>query len=226
MRLKILEHDDLKFYVREGTSDEKAFREVIEKNSYQRKYFQIESGEEWIDLGGNVGAFALMVLKNNAKVKIYEPDPFSCRMIEKNLKLNNFDADIIQKAVVSSDQKKMRMYVGNNKQVWRNSLYKDWGNEVFNVDTIHFSEVLNSKKICCKMDIEGAEMSILEGLQIFPKKLVFEWSFDVDESINRYRKIVNKMKKHYKNVKAPSFSHDYVMWQKSWFPPCANVYNY
>ena len=84
MRLKILEHDDLKFYVREGTSDEKAFREVIEKNSYQRKYFQIESGEEWIDLGGNVGAFALMVLKNNAKVKIYEPDPFSCRMIEKN----------------------------------------------------------------------------------------------------------------------------------------------
>ena len=105
MRLKILEHDDLKFYVREGTSDEKAFREVIEKNSYQRKYFQIESGEEWIDLGGNVGAFALMVLKNNAKVKIYEPDPFSCRMIEKNLKLNNFDADIIQKAVVSSDEK-------------------------------------------------------------------------------------------------------------------------
>ena len=40
MRLKILEHDDLKFYVREGTSDEKAFREVIEKTHIKENTFK------------------------------------------------------------------------------------------------------------------------------------------------------------------------------------------
>lgn len=226
MKLKLLEHEGIKFYAREGTSDEKTFNEVIVKKTYIRKYFNIEEGENWIDLGGNAGAFALTVLSKKAKVKIYEPDPFSCKMIEKNLEVNGYEAEIIQKAVVSNNRKKMKMFVGNNMQVWRNSLFKDWGNESFNVDCVHFSEVLNNKTDCCKMDIEGAEMEILESMKMFPKKLVFEWSFDVDESINRYRRVVNKMKQNYQNVKAPSYSHDYVLWQKSWFPPCANVFNF
>ena len=40
-----------------------------------------------MDCGGNVGAFALLCLSKGAKVDIYEPDPFCCKMIEKNLKL-------------------------------------------------------------------------------------------------------------------------------------------
>jgi len=226
MKSKLLEHDGIKFYAREGTSDEKTFNEVIVNKTYQRKYFDIKENERWLDLGGNVGAFALTVLSKGAKVEIYEPDPFSCRMIEKNLKVNNFDANIIQKAVVGNNKKQMTMFVGNNMQVWRNSLYKNWGNEKFSVDCIHFSEVIKNANDCCKIDIEGAEMEILENMNIFPKKLVFEWSFDVDKNLNRYRRVVEIMKANYENVKSPSYSQDYVEWQSSWFPPCANVFNY
>ena len=225
MIIKQKTHKGIKFLVREGTSDEKTFNEVIVNNTYQKKDFKIKKGEHWIDLGGNVGAFAVLALSKGATVDIYEPDPFSCKMIEKNLKVNDYDANIIQKAVVANDKKKMTMYVGNNMNVWRNSLYKNWGNEKFTIDCVHYENVITKDSIV-KMDIEGAEMAILESMQEFPKKMVYEWSFDIDPSLTRYREILKKMKKRYKSIRGTEFNLDFVEWQKSWFPPCANVYCY
>jgi FkbM family methyltransferase len=226
MNIKKISTDKISFLVREGFSDKKTFDEVILRNTYEKRYFKIKKGEHWIDLGGNVGAFAVDAISKGATVDIYEPDPFNCQMIEKNLKINNFDANIIQKAVVANDSKKMTMYVGNKMQVWRNSLYKNWGNQKFSVDCVNFSEVFINKSDCCKMDIEGAEMDILEAMDLMPDKMVFEWSFDIDESLTRYRNIVKKMNTKYKTVKAPNYSEAFVTWQKSWFPACANVYCY
>ena len=225
MNLKKLAHKGIQFYAREKTSDEKTFDEVIVRNVYEKQYFKIKTGEHWIDLGGNVGAFALNAISKGATVDIYEPDPFNCKMIEKNLKLNNMNANIHNLAVVANDMKKMTMYVGNNMQVWRNSLYKNWGNQKFTVKCINFNEVIKENH-CVKMDIEGAEMPILEAMTVMPKKMVFEWSFDIDASITRYREIVKKMQSNYNNVHAPSYSDDYVEWPSSWFPACANVFSY
>lgn len=225
MIIKQKTHKGIKFLVREGTSDEKTFNEVIVNNTYQKKDFKIKKGEHWIDLGGNVGSFAVLALSKGATVDIYEPDPFSCKMIEKNLKVNDYDANIYQKAVVANDKKKMTMYVGNNMNVWRNSLYKNWGNEKFTIDCVHYENVITKDSIV-KMDIEGAEMAILESMQEFPKKMVYEWSFDIDPSLTRYREILKKMKKRYKSIRGTEFNLDFVEWQKSWFPPCANVYCY
>ena len=225
MIIKQKTHKGIKFLVREGTSDEKTFNEVIVNNTYQKKDFKIKKGEHWIDLGGNVGSFAVLALSKGATVDIYEPDPFSCKMIEKNLKVNDYDANIYQKAVVANDKKKMIMYVGNNMNVWRNSLYKNWGNEKFTIDCVHYENVITKDSIV-KMDIEVAEMAILESMQEFPKKMVYEWSFDIDPSLTRYREILKKMKKRYKSIRGTEFNLDFVEWQKSWFPPCANVYCY
>jgi len=228
MRKKVLNHKGIKFIVREGTSDEKTFDEVVRRNTYEKKDFKILEGENWIDLGGNVGAFAILALSKGASVEIYEPDPFSCKMIEENLKINGFSANIHNKAVIAGDQKKLTLYVGNNNNVWRNSLYKDWGNQKFTVDCINIKEVIDQKDFCVKMDIEGAEMDILEAMEFFPKKMVFEWSFDIDNSMNRYRKIIDKMKENY-----PVVMHNKQFYEMAddvlpshIFPACDNVYCY
>ena len=222
-RLRKKIHNNIKFIYRDKTSDIKTFEEVIVKDAYQKKDFKIKHGEHWLDLGGNVGAFTLLALSKGSTVDVYEPDPFSCKMIEKNLKANNYDANIIQKAIVASDKKLMTMYVGNNMNVWRNSLYKNWGNQKFTVDCIHYTDVIN-KTSNVKMDIEGAEMGILESMQTFPKRMVFEWSFDVDPSLIRYRGILDKMRNHYNSVRGSEFDLKVEQWPSSWFPPCTNVY--
>ena len=228
--MKITEHNHKKiqFLCREGTSDLKTFEEVIVRNVYERKYFKIKEGEHWFDLGGNVGAFAIQAISKGATVDIYEPDPYNCKMIERNLKLNNMNANIYQKAVVAGKSKKMKMYVGNDLQVWRNSLYKNWGNEKFNVDCIHFSDVLNDSKNCVKMDIEGAEMDILESMDSFPNKMVFEWSLDIDRSLKRYRKMIDKFKPQYKNFmyKEQFYEMADEFFPRYIFPACDNIYCY
>lgn len=117
-------------------------------------------------------------------------------MLNMNLKLNKFNAEIICSGLVHNDIKKTNLYVGNNGNVWRNSMFKNWNGSGIKVDCVNFDEVVQDG-YCVKMDIEGAEMPILETTKRKFKKLVFEWSFDIDGSLNRFRNCIDKLKKDY-----------------------------
>lgn len=229
MKLNEGQIDGIKFYYREGFSDLKTFNEVIGNKTYLKKGMTINKGEKWMDCGGNVGAFALLAYSKGAKVTIYEPDPFNCKMIERNLKLNNFDAEIKQAALVHNDTKEIMLFIGNNGNVWRNSIVKKWNNKGIKVPCLNFDlEAQNFD--CCKMDIEGAEMPILENTNKVFKKLVYEWSFDIDGSLPRFWNIIEKQNKVYNLSEigntAKFKTRDYDVWQKSWFPACTNVFAY
>jgi FkbM family methyltransferase len=218
----------IKFYYRDGMSDLKTFEEVLGNEVYLKKTMTIENGENWMDCGGNVGAFTLLACSKGAKVTVYEPDPFNCEMIQKNLDLNGFKATIKQSALVHNDTKEIVLFIGNNGNVWRNSIVKKWNNKGIKVPCVNF-ETEAKKFDCCKMDIEGAEMLILENTNKVFKKLVYEWSFDIDPSLTRFWKIIEKQNKQYSNLKDVGNtgrfkSRDYEVWQKSWFPACTNVF--
>jgi FkbM family methyltransferase len=220
----------IKFYYRDGMSDKKTFDEVLGNEVYLKKNMTIQAGETWMDCGGNVGAFTLLACAKGAKVTVYEPDPFNCEMIRKNLDLNGFQATIKQAALVHNDTKDIMLFIGNNGNVWRNSIVKKWNNKGIKVPCLNFdSEAENFD--CCKMDIEGAEMLILENTTKVFKKLVYEWSFDIDGSLIRFWNIIEKQKKQYSDLKdigntGKFKTRDYDTWQKSWFPACTNVFAY
>ena len=219
----------IKFLYRENTSDLKTFEEVIGNDVYQKKGMKIRPNETWIDCGGNVGAFTLLACSLGANVTVYEHDPYNCEMIKKNLKLNGYKAIIRNVALVHNGKKKANLYVGNNGNVWRNSLFKNWNGKGIKVDCVNFDDEIKNG-VCIKIDIEGAEMDILETTNRKFKKMVFEWSFDIDPSLERFWKIIEKLQKIY-DVKdvgntAKFKTRDYNIWQKSWFPACTNVFVY
>jgi FkbM family methyltransferase len=196
MRVLNSEINGIKFYHRDGMSDLKTFEEVLGNLTYLKKGMTIDAGEKWMDCGGNVGAFTLLACSKGAKVTVYEPDPFNCQMIKKNLDLNGFEATIKQYALVHDDTKELILFIGNNGNVWRNSIIKKWNNKGIKVPCINFeSEAKNFD--CCKMDIEGAEMLILENTTKVFNKLVYEWSFDIDASLVRFWNIIEKQQKQY-----------------------------
>jgi len=228
MKLIQSQIDGIRFFYREGFSDLKTFEEVIERKTYLKKGMTINAGENWMDCGGNVGAFALLACSKGAKVTVYEPDPFNCKMIEKNLKLNGFKAEIKQVALVHDDRKDVTLFIGNNNNVWRNSIVKKWNNKGIKVPCLNFDEEA-LKFDCCKMDIEGAEMMILENTKKVFRKLVYEWSFDIDPSLPRFWSVVESQQLKYNNAQdigniAKFKSRDYDTWQNSWFPACANIF--
>jgi FkbM family methyltransferase len=185
MRLNQSELRGIKFYHREGFSDLKTFNEVIGKQVYLKKGMTIKEGEKWMDCGGNVGAFTLLAASKGALVTVYEPDPYNCELIEKNLRLNGLKATIKESALVHNDKTEAYLFIGNNGNVWRNSIVKKWNNKGIKVPCLNFDkEAMNFE--CCKMDIEGAEMPILENSTRLFKKMVYEWSFDIDASLPRF----------------------------------------
>jgi FkbM family methyltransferase len=228
MKLLKGEINGIKFYYREGFSDLKTFEEVIGRDVYQKKGMKIEHSERWMDCGGNVGSFALLACSKGARVTVYEPDPFNCEMIKKNLALNGFEATVKQVALVHNDTKEIILFIGNNGNVWRNSIVKQWNNKGIKVPCLNFDAEAKGFDFC-KMDIEGAEMLILENTKKIFKKLVYEWSFDIDDNLQRFWSIIEKQQKQYSDFKdvgntGKFKSRDYDTWQKSWFPACTNVF--
>ena len=229
MIIKQSQINGIKFFYREGTSDLKTYEEVIGRDVYQKRGMKIEAGETWYDCGGNVGAFTLLACSKGAKVKVFEPDHYNCEMIQKNLKLNGYNAEIICSALVHNEQKEALLFVGNNGNVWRNSLFKNWNGKGLKIKCVNFDEIFEDD-ICVKMDIEGAEMLILENTNRVFKKMVYEWSFDIDPSLNRLWNLIDKQKNIY-DIKFEEHRVCYddkreTQWQKSWFPACTNVFCY
>lgn len=214
--------EGLVFLCREGTSDEKTVVEVVENRSYLNNRMTIEKPEHWFDLGGNIGAFSVFAAAKGCKVSVFEPDPFNFELLEKNLKLNGLTAETNQAALVHDEVKTVKLFAAKNGQFWRNSICKNHKRGFVEVPALNFDSIIPDNS-CVKMDIEGAEMPILENTKRVFKKLTFEWSFDVDKSIIRFRNVIKKLSENHDVVgnkadKGLRSIHDY--WQDSWFPPC------
>jgi FkbM family methyltransferase len=223
METQIKHVGGLLMHYRPNTSDLSAIDEVIEKRSYERKYFRVLPGETWVDLGGNIGAFTVLAAYLGAIVKTYEPDPLSIEMIKKNLLANKLTAQINQAGVVGDGRNTGFLSISKTGKYWRNSLYKDCGGGTIKVPLVKFDDVVVESD-CVKMDIEGAEMDIVEKMQVFPKKLVLEWSFDIDDNIDRYRTAVSRLRNNYPNVRADKIADKHTIWQKTWFPHAKMIY--
>lgn len=215
----------LNFQVRPDSSDEKTIIEVVEKGAYLKKWFQVLPGENWLDLGGNIGAFTVLAASKGAIVKAYEPDPFNCMMIKKNLELNGLKADVIQAAVVSDQRTEVTLNLWPKGQSWRNSIVRNKrGTTPLKVPAVNVFQILKEKPYNVKMDIEGAEIEILKawpGTTGTPK-LVFEWSFDVDKKTETIKAALAALRKEFKNIKYSSQIDKIASWD--FFPPCTMVH--
>lgn len=216
----------LDWLIRPDSSDIKSINEVVAKHSYEKQGITLNSGEAWIDLGANIGAFTVLAASKGCKVTAYEPDPVSWRLTKENLKINGLEAEVINAAITTTSSNNATFYVNSaRKNYWRNSLVKQWrGGKTIKVKTLNFNDCLYTGANI-KMDIEGSEFPILENLDYNRiGNLVFEWSFDVDPSIVRFQQVIKKLRAHYEKVIYTGFDESYSQWQASWFPPCKTVY--
>jgi len=226
---KAVEVKGHKFIIREGTSDLKTIHEVIVRNAYQKRGFKIIAGERWLDFGACIGAFTVLAKSCGAEVIAFEPDPLSFALLQENVARNGYRCELRNEAVTATKESTATLYInGQNKNYWRNSLLKKWrGDEAVQVKVVNYKKFL-SPGICIKMDIEGSEFAILDRLstQAKIKKLVFEWSFDINDDVKYFLSIIDKLRGMFAVVNFPDTKklRQADRWPKSWFPPCLTVY--
>jgi FkbM family methyltransferase len=203
---------DLFVFVRPDTTDIKVIKEVLSDNVYEKAKinFTVEKTDNWLDLGGNIGTFALLALSRGAKVTTCEPEPDNLKILNANLNRNfkGKDWSIIDAAITIENSTEIDLYIcKGDYNKYRHTVHAKRGRATLKVQNINIHDLLKQKKFnAIKMDIEGAEIEILEHLKAEDyakyniQKLTFEYSFDVDDSIPRFMAIIRKLEKAFKTV--------------------------
>lgn len=225
---------DLNVFIRPDTTDIKVIKEVLSDNVYEKAKinFSIEKSDNWLDLGGNIGTFALLALSRGAHVTTCEPEQDNLTILERNL-THNFkgkDWHIIPAAVTVKTSTDIDLYICKGEyNKYRHTVHAKRGRATVKVQNINIYDLLKSKKFnAIKMDIEGAEIEILETLkpEDYVKynisKLTFEYSFDIDDSIPRFMAIIRNLEQAFKTVHFTKVKPDELHYK--YFPAATMVH--
>lgn len=178
------------FNYRPGTTDIKVLEEVIRDRCYRRAKvgFDVEPGEKWLDLGANIGAFAVYANHRGARTDSFEPEP-GCYAVLRTNKPRGCNA--YRAAVTAYNQPTIPFFTqkDSKRQATASVLSHRSRNRMQDA-----GEVANvwvgglGQYDGVKMDIEGSEMAILDQ-QLLPvcEKLTLEYHSTVDRSIKNMR---------------------------------------
>lgn len=166
--------DFFKMYMPEFKNAEEVilndFREVNLDNVYAKHFFMgkpIKDNDVILDLGANIGGFSLWACSqaNNIKSYAVEPHPQIRLECEANIKLNNFQENIITiDKCISSKNETLKMSF--DEEVFTMTRISSEGGD-FEVEAVSIDHLVNSLKIdkldLIKFDIEGAERTAISG---------------------------------------------------------------
>lgn len=131
----------------------------------------LRQGANVLDIGANLGIFTLHALKAGCNVYSFEPSPSIFRILNQNIKVNGYAesgmAHTFQNAV-SDEEKTISFYVCDGMSGHSNmyAAEKNSDTEIkVNTVVIDKLEILPSKIDVVKIDVEGAEYSVLVGMQ-------------------------------------------------------------
>ena len=194
-----------RMFARPGTTDRAVIKEVITGRCYRRARlgFDVEPGERWLDLGANIGAFAVYAHLRGAGTDSFEPEPGCFAVLKAN---RPFGCNIFRSAVSARQDEMLCFYRQKDeaKQATASILperSKGRMKEVEEVPNYYVGNFAGREYSGLKMDIEGAEHDILDG-RLLPRahKLVLEYHSGVDRSVANLVRRLDYLRELYEHV--------------------------
>lgn len=210
-------------HYREGTSDERVIKEVLDTKCYRRKQdgFDVKPGERWLDLGANIGAFAAYALCLGARhVECWEPDPDCFELLKKSMVEGKRKGlvTLYRSAITNVKTKTVKFYKGiSPTDHYRATIIPTRqphpSGELRNTYAPLMMFPGDEQRMWdgVKMDIEGSEFGLIEDGWI-PKcdKLVLEYHLSRDKDMANFRRRRDILKKHFDIVyHIPSLNQQY-----------------
>ncbi len=218
--MKIIEKHGFKINVREDTQDEYIINEQFRGGiGGDYKHMQLNSEDCVLDLGGNIGIYALANSKRVKNIVSFEPDKSNKDIYEKNMQDNNIkNCEVKQYAVVGNEDKERKFYLSTKKNMGAHSLLVKRGREEIVVPCMNINDVLkldNFNKL--KIDIEGAEYEVIKGIKSFKgiESMVIEFHFNILGK-EKYYEIIEILKQHYNKIKYNNNKDDSIDPKDNW----------
>jgi len=169
-RFRTVRTRGLEFLVRRGTwADESIIRHVVTDREYHPPGYEIGPDDTVIDVGGNIGAFAVTACRAapNGWVITYEPEPGNAELLRQNLDRNHCRNVTVVNAAVSGRGGVLSLHL-NPDNSGGHSIHRNHGGPTLTVPAIALRDLFDDHGVerCdfLKMDCEGAEYDILYSL--------------------------------------------------------------
>lgn len=237
--LVIKEMHDFKIYL---DKKDPGISRTLMKPKYFRKWYrepefmdiienEVSDGMVAFDLGANIGYVTLCLAKYvGTKGHVYsvEPGPRNYEILKKNIQVNHIEdkVDVFQCAI-SSESGKMQFNLSDESNL--HSIIKTkHTKQTIEVDTVSIDDFFSDKKFpnFIKMDIEGAELQALEGMNKIlsssdkPMKILMEihpMYYSKEKFAEQLQKMFNAGFKTKYLVSAGTARPDYFI-EKGYFP--------
>lgn len=185
---EVLEIEESKMYLNVREKDatmRKTFQSYAisrEWESATTKLFRklIKKWDVVIDLGANIGYFTLLsarLVGEQGRVYSFEPEPKNFKYLKKNIELNGYKNVFPQNKAVSDKNGKIKLYICHydsghhtiNQHKGIDSYKPDFKDkeEFVEIETVRLDDFLEGREQkvdVMKIDIEGAEMLALSGM--------------------------------------------------------------
>lgn len=138
-----------------------AFMKIIRK--------ELETGTNVIEIGANIGYVTLImaeIVGSNGKIYAFEPVLSNYKLLNKNIKLNNYRGIVnTYQQGISNVTKKTKFHTSNKSNLGSITATKHTTNEI-EIDLISTDDFMKGKNQInfIKMDIEGHEVEALDGM--------------------------------------------------------------
>ena len=166
---RIMHAGGLRFKIRRQTSDERFVHNIVNKKDYNTTpAYEVDDTDTVIDVGGQIGTFALQAAQAAAKGRVFtfEPLPESFSLLEANIRLNQMTNIVAEQAAVAGNTEPCKLYVTDF--TGGNSMLPEYADDIkkfITVKSVTIPGIMEQHGIdrCnfLKMDCEGAEYDIL-----------------------------------------------------------------
>lgn len=141
----------------------------------------VKDGDVVVDLGANIGYFTLLAAKlvgKNGEVYSFEPEPRNFSFLKKNIELNDYRQVVANQKAIAEGPGTVKLYIchydtGHHTinqyggiKAYRPDFTED-KKEFVEIEKLALDDFLKDKKQpvdVIKMDVEGAEMLALSGM--------------------------------------------------------------
>ncbi|WP_206664918.1 FkbM family methyltransferase [Halorubrum salsamenti] len=148
------------------------FRNLVGERSIIKDLLTtIDSNDVFYDIGANVGTYTCFAAAElgSGRTVAFEPEPENADRLQDNLELNSLDAKIIRVALSDTDGTVDFALTGEEAGEGQHAIATNSDGRTLKVETARGDTIVEKRKLpkptVVKIDVEGAELSVLRGLQ-------------------------------------------------------------
>jgi FkbM family methyltransferase len=209
----------VKFICRRGKTDILLLNELSEHWAWY--YFKPNRGDVVIDVGAHVGKYALPATRmvgEEGKVIAIEAHPENFEALMRNISLNNFH-NIIALNVAAYNENHKKVLLAGSCDSQFSIKFRPKRNKFIEVETRTVDSIMQENGIdkadWVKIDVEGAEIEVLEGM-----KDIINKSPDLKVLVEVFRGNEHKVDRILKGFKRKRLGGDYnavyIYWRDSY----------